>query len=31
MKEIWRGTCCECDVAIEWLEGNLWHCGCDPE
>lgn len=31
MKEMWRGLCCECDMAVEWLEGNIWKCGCDDE
>ena len=30
MKEIWRGECSECEMAVEWVTFNIWMCGC-PE
>ena len=30
MKEIWRGECSECEMAVEWVTSNIWMCGC-PE
>ena len=31
MREIWRGECSECEMAVEWEPGFGWQCCCIPQ